>query len=161
MDRMRQFLTILLFGFALTGFGAVVPKNEQPLELKAGWNLVALEGTPLLPQKELLPLKPLVFDKESQSYVRYVEGMELERGQAVWLYSEEAQSIELALVSTDAAQTSEAQPDGDPWSMIGAASDTPSWLEDVIQPFFRWDAQQGFAPTNDVVKGQGYWVRLK
>lgn len=161
MDKMRQFLTILLFCFAMTGFGAVVPENEQPLELQAGWNLVALEGTPLLPQKELLPLAPVVFDTKSQSYVRYVEGMELARGQAVWLYSEEAQSVKLALVSTGTAPTSEAQPDGAPWSMVGAASDTPSWLENVILPFFRWDAQQGFAPTNEAVKGQGYWVQMK
>lgn len=161
MDRRRQLLTILLLGVAVTVFGAVVPKNEQLLELKAGWNLVALKGTPLRPQEELLPLKPLVFDEDSCSYVLYNMTMDLQRGQAVWLYSETDQSISLALVSTP-EELPEAQPSSDlEWSMIGAATNTPSWIEDVIQPFFRWDAPKGFVQVNEPVADQGYWVQVK
>lgn len=159
MKKTRQFLTILLAGLVLTAFGAVVPKNTQTLELQQGWNLIALAGEPLRPQ-ELLSHQVLVFDNASQSYIQYTAGMKLERGQSVWLYSTENQPMELALVSTEVVPP-ETQPDGNAWDMIGAATDTPSWLENVIQPFFRWDAQQGFAPTNEAVKGQGYWVQVK
>ena len=151
MKKTRQFLTILLAGLVLTVFGAVVPKNTQKLELQQGWNLIALAGEPLNPQ-ELLSHQVLVFDNASRSYIQYTAGTKLERGQSVWLYSTENQPMELALVSTETVPP-ETQPDGNAWSMIGAATDTPSWLENVIQPFFRWDAVKGFVPESQPVAG--------
>ena len=160
MDRKRQLLTILLLGLTVTVFGAVVPSNPRELDLKAGWNLVALKGKPLIPQ-ELLSLRALVLDSSSQSFIRYDATMELQRGKAVSLYSETEHSITLTLVST-AEELPEALPSADlEWNMIGATSAAPSWLEDVVQPFVRWDAPKGFVPANEPGAGQGYWVQMK
>jgi len=157
MDRIRQFLTILLAVCALAAFGAVEPKFVQTLELQPGWNLVPLEGTPLQPEKFVV-LKPMVFDAARRSYILCTTGTELKRGTAVWIYCAKAQSVEVPLVASSVSAPEPAAP-ASGWSMVGAVSAAPSWLSQVALPIFRWDATRGFVPANDAVKGQGYWVK--
>lgn len=157
MDKMQQFLTILLLGCILSAYGAAVPKAEQTLQLSPGWNLVALEGTPLRMQ-EFLELRPMVFEEATRSYTRVTESTVLRRGTAVWIHSEKVNEEKIPLVAASAAE-SEAISADDGWSLVGAASDRPSWLEQVTPPFFRWEPKRGFVPTSTPTSGQGYWVK--
>ena len=140
-------------------FGAVVPKNIQTLELSAGWNLVALKGTPLDTQ-EFLELKPMFYNAASHSCVLCTEDTEMVRGMALWIFSDVAKSVEVPLVSA-----SMAAPDaqlGAGWNLVGTADDEPPWLERVVLPLFKWDVEQGrFMSTETPEAGRGYWVKLK
>ena len=159
MNQIRQFLTILLFGCALTMFGSVVPKNSQTLELSAGWNLVALEGVPLRMQ-EFLELRPMVYEEDSHSYIMGTEETTFQRGMALWIFSDVAKSVEVPLVSASVA-TPEAQL-GVGWNLVGTADAEPPWLERVVFPLFKWDVEQGrFMSTETPEAEQGYWVKLK
>lgn len=152
---MRQFLTILLTISALSTFGAVEPKAPQKLVLSAGWNLVALEGEPMEP-KQFLELKPMVFDEESKSYIQCTLETILSRGMAFWIYRAEATTVELAL-RVGSATVPDAQPTQSAWSLVGAASETPSWLEQVTR-LFQWNTKRGYVPAVPA-KGQGYWAK--
>ena len=156
---MRQFLTILLFGCVLTMFGAVVPKNTQTLELSAGWNLVALQGTPLDKQK-FLELKPMFYEETSHSYVLCTEDIEMVRGMAAWIYSPEARTIKIPLVAASTTLPP-VQPTVFAWTLAGSADDAPSWLGQVTRPFFLWDTDKGFMPAETPEAQTGYWVKLK
>ena len=97
----------------------------------------------------LLALRPFAVENEN-----YLHASTLEANHGYWFYVEEAM-IFLLVPQADAP---EAQPKADAWSLVGAASETPSWLEQVTR-IFQWDAQRGFVPVETPVKGQGYWVK--
>ena len=156
MDKMRQFLTILLTVCAISVFGAVEPKVPQELALSVGWNLVALEGESVNPT-QFLELKPWIYDENSKSYIQCTPETDLSRGMAFWIYSAEAKTVKLAL-RVGSATAPDAQPTPDTWSLVGAANETPSWLEQVTR-LFQWDARKGYVPTTKPVKGQGYWAK--
>ena len=137
---------------------AAVPKNTQTLELSAGWNLVALKGTPLNTQK-FLELKPMVYEEESHSYVLCTEDTEMMRGMALWIFSAVAKNVEVPLVS--ASVTAPEMQLGAGWNLVGIAETEPSWLEQVAKPFFRWDAEKGFVPAETPEAKRGYWVKAK
>ena len=152
---MRQFLTILLIVCAISVFGAVEPKVPQELALSAGWNLVVLEGEPVEPT-QFLELKPMVYDEESKSYIQCTSETVLSRGMAFWIYRAEAKTVKLAL-RVGSTTAPDAQPKADAWSLVGAASETPSWLEQVTR-LFQWNTKRGYVPAVPA-KGQGYWAK--
>lgn len=156
---MRQILTILLFGFAMTVFGAAEPKNIQVLNLSVGWNLVMLEGTPLRMQ-EFLELRPMVYDLSNQSYVMTAETMVLQRGTAVWIYSASLRDETIPLVAASITVPEPAPAPGK-WSLVGVTSATPPWLKQITRPFFRWEAEKGFVPAETTEAKRGYWVKAK
>ena len=140
-------------------FGVVVPKNSQTLELSAGWNLVALEGVPLRMQ-EFLELRPMVYEEDSHSYIMATEETTFQRGMAAWIYSPEARTKEIPLVSSSTTLPP-VQPTVFGWTLAGAVDNIPPWLEQVARPFFRWDAEKGFVPAETPEAKRGYWVKAK
>lgn len=162
MKNSRQF--VLICGIlALASFvrfhAAAVPKNTQALELSAGWNLIALEGVPLRMQ-EFLELRPMVYDEERHSYIMATEKTTFQRGMAAWIYSPEARTIKIPLVSASTTLPP-VQPTDFGWTLAGAVDNTPPWLEQVTRPFFQWNMGKGFVPAETPEAKSGYWVKLK
>ncbi len=138
--------------------GAAIPKAYQTLGLSAGWNLVALEGVPLR-MEEFLRLKPLGFDDVSRTYVPCTADSVLQSGTVLWIYSPTAQSVEVPLVSRTAAP-----PVTEPtaiWSLVGVGDEAPSWLGQLLWPFYTWDAQHGFIRAESPEPRNVYWVKAK
>ena len=127
-----------------------VAENYLPLKLKAGWNLVSFPFM-LKPNDEavLLALRPFAVENEN-----YLHASTLEANRGYWFYMDEMMTF-LLVPQADAPN---AQPKANAWSLVGAASETPSWLEQVTR-LFQWDAQKGFVLVETLVKGQGYWVK--
>ena len=127
-----------------------VSENYLTLKLKAGWNLVSFPFM-LKPNDKavLLALRPFAVENES-----YSRASTLEANRGYWFFVDEKMTFTLV----PEADAPEAQPTPDIWSLVGAASETPSWLEQVTR-LFQWDAQKGFVPAEKPAKGQGYWVK--
>lgn len=128
----------------------VVGNNGLILKFQTGWNLVSFPFK-LKPNDEttLLTLAPFAVVNES-----YSRASTLEANCGYWFFVDEKMTFTLM----PQADAPEAQPTPDAWSLVGAASETPSWLEQVTR-LFQWDAQKGFVPVDSPVKGQGYWVK--
>ena len=127
-----------------------VSENFLTLKLRPGWSLVSFPFTlKLTDEAALLALRPFAVENES-----YLHASTLEANRGYWFYVDEAMTF-LLVPQADAPN---AQPKANAWSLVGAASETPSWLEQVTR-FFQWDAQKGYLPTDSPVKGRGYWVK--
>ena len=93
------------------------------------------------------------FAVEGEAYVRATR---LEANRGYWFHVQE----EMAYALLPREHVSESMP-GKEWSLVGAASDRPAWLEQVMRLFFRWDEKNGFVPAAMPAEGQGYWVKNK
>ena len=158
MNKMRQFLTILLLGCALTGFGAVVPKSTQEVKLSPGWNLVTLER-PVVDDvnfQKFLALGLMRVEPDKGCYVRCATMTDLRPGVGYWVYSKTEQSIEL---THDQSQTTWETVDliaG--WNLVGV-DEKATWQETAVD-IWQWTGD-GFcrADKTEVTLGEGYWVK--
>ena len=114
------------------------------------WNLVSFPFM-LKPNDEAALLALAPFAVENKSYLR---ASTLEANRGYWFFVDEQMTFTLV----PEADAPDAQPTPDAWSLVGAASETPSWLEQVMR-LFQWDAQRSYMPAAKPVKGQGYWVK--
>ena len=127
-----------------------VSENYLTLRLQPGWNLVSFPFM-LKPNDEsaLLALAPFAVENES-----YLRASTLEANRGYWFFVDEQMTFTLM----PQADAPEAQPTTDAWSLVGAANETPSWLEQVTR-LFQWDTQKGYIPVEKPEAGKGYWVK--
>lgn len=149
-------VALLLCGLAMGLHGAAEPSTSQAVTLSAGWNPVALSGTPLEMDK-FLALNPMVFDAKGQVFVRCTEKTALRRGTAVWIYSDTAKTVEVSLVKASATADPATPATG--WSLVGAVEDEPPWLSKARR-LVLWDAQQRYRDAPAPAMGQGVWLDM-
>ena len=157
MNKMRQFLTILLFGCALSVFGAVVPSSSQKLELKQGWNLVTLTRPIVNASAEyFLSLQPMTLDIDTKCYVRCTSKDDLKVGVGYWIFSQTDQPPkELVHDQTQTSYETAVPTDG--WNLIGVA-DNPTWMNQVTV-IWRWlDGKFQTITKEELTTGEAYWV---
>ena len=155
---MRKCLLAVLSMVASALFAEVEPTVAQDVELTAGWNLVRLEGTPLM-SSAFRKLLPHCYDAENNAYVRCTDASALKNGSVVWLYCATAHAEAIAL-DGNAPSGAEPEPSETGWSLVGAAVPSPAWLPQAAQ-LYLWDARQFHLKAAAPQAGQGAWVNRK
>ena len=157
MNKIRQFLTILLFGCALSVFGAVVPSSSQKLELKQGWNMVTLTR-PLVDDsaEDFLSLQPMTLDIDTKCYVRCTSKDDLKVGVGYWIFSPTDQPPKDLVHDQTQTSYETAVPIGG-WNLIGVA-DSSTWI-DQATAIWQWlDGKFQTITKEELKAGNAYWI---
>ena len=158
-SRMGVLLAAVML-LAVSVQGAVVPVSTQTLELKPGWNLVTLlkplDSKPVNAQK-LLALKVMCYDVKAGAYVSCDRLEDVKAGVGYWVFSQEKQTIELALdVNSAAAEPSLEKG----WNLVGM-TEGASWVK-LDVPIWAWE-NGCFVQVVDKLKlqvGNAYWIYM-
>ena len=154
---MRQFLTILLFGCALSVFGAVVPGSSQKLELKPGWNLVTLTRPIVNASAEyFLSLRPMTLDIDTKCYVRCTSKDDLKVGVGYWIFSRTEQPPKDLVHDQTQTSYETAVPIGG-WNLIGVAGNS-TWMNQVTVIWQWLDGKFQTITKAELTTGEAYWV---
>ena len=134
-----------------------VPEPTQILELRPGWNMVAL-SKPLKNKpdgvQKFLSLKPMAMDADHSSIVICGDETAVKAGIGYWVYSRIRQSVELVQDTETPVSQTELTPG---WNFVGMTEDT-SWAESATEI---WTWRNGrFVPVEkeDLQVGKAYWI---